>query len=109
MTQFEVITIKIVSGWVDLLSGKKMLIHRHFVFAGWFAKEPGVLHKVGYLLLQLSYTNNYQPRHFIMADDCFEMVKIQSGRLTQVVVRSVERLFGSMSSMSIGYYVNFTK
>jgi tetraacyldisaccharide-1-P 4'-kinase len=79
------------------------------LFPGWFAKEPGVLHKVGYLLLQLSYTNSYQPKHFIIADDCFEMVKIQSNRLTQVVVRSVERLFGSMSSLPIGYYFNFTK
>ncbi|KAF3321005.1 translocon at the outer membrane of chloroplasts 64 [Carex littledalei] len=74
---------------------------------GWFAKEPGVLHKVGYVLLQLSYTNSYQPRHFIMADDCFDMVKIQSSRLTQVVVRSVERLFGRqvLSNVNLGNYL----
>ncbi|KAJ3697731.1 hypothetical protein LUZ61_001436 [Rhynchospora tenuis] len=74
---------------------------------GWFAKEPGVLHKVGYVLLQLSYTNSYQPRQFIMADDCFDMVKIQSSRLTQVVVRSVERLFGRqvLSNLNLGNYL----
>ncbi|KAJ4755638.1 Glutamyl-tRNA(Gln) amidotransferase subunit A [Rhynchospora pubera] len=74
---------------------------------GWFAKEPGVLHKVGYVLLQLSYTNSYQPRQFIMAEDCFDMVKIQSSRLTQVVVRSVERLFGRqvLSNLNLGNYL----
>lgn len=62
---------------------------------GWFAKDPIVLRRVGHLLLKLSYTDIRLPRHFYIADDCFEISKIPARRLTQVVTKSVEKLYGS--------------
>lgn len=61
---------------------------------GWFAREPSVLHRVGHLLLRLPYAGIRQPRNFYIADDCFELSKIPARRLTQVVTKSVEKLFG---------------
>jgi hypothetical protein len=52
--------------------------------------------RVGHLLLKLSYTDIRLPRHFYIADDCFEISKIPARRLTQVVTKSVEKLYGSM-------------
>jgi len=63
---------------------------------GWFARDPSVLHRVGHLLLRLPYAGIRQPRNFYIADDCFELSKIPARRLTQVVTKSVEKLFGSM-------------
>lgn len=63
---------------------------------GWFARDPSVLRRVGHLLLRLPYADIRQPRHFYIADDCFEMSKVHARRLTQVVTKSVEKLFGSM-------------
>uniref|UniRef100_A0A0E0D5F8 Amidase domain-containing protein n=1 Tax=Oryza meridionalis TaxID=40149 RepID=A0A0E0D5F8_9ORYZ len=42
---------------------------------GWFARDPSVLRRVGHLLLRLPYADIRQPRHFYIADDCFEMSK----------------------------------
>lgn len=61
---------------------------------GWFARDPSVLRRVGHLLLRLPYADIRQPRHFYIADDCFEMSKVHARRLTQVVTKSVEKLFG---------------
>ncbi|KAL6909507.1 hypothetical protein ACP4OV_001788 [Aristida adscensionis] len=61
---------------------------------GWFARDPSVLRRVGHLLLRLPYADIRQPRHFFIADDCFELSKIPARRLTQVVTKSVEKLFG---------------
>ncbi|KAJ3672922.1 hypothetical protein LUZ60_006296 [Juncus effusus] len=74
---------------------------------GWFAKEPSVLHKVGHVLLRLPYMNNNLPRRFILADDCFDLVNFQSTRLTQVVIKSIEKLFGrqGLSNMNLGNYL----
>uniref|UniRef100_A0A0E0KI15 Amidase domain-containing protein n=1 Tax=Oryza punctata TaxID=4537 RepID=A0A0E0KI15_ORYPU len=61
---------------------------------GWFARDPSVLRRVGHLLLRLPYADIRQPRHFYIADDCFEMSKVHARRLTQLVTKSVEKLFG---------------
>lgn len=61
---------------------------------GWFARDPSLLRRVGHLLLRLPYADIRQPRHFHIADDCFELSKIPARRLTQVVTKSVEKLFG---------------
>ncbi|KAJ1293957.1 hypothetical protein BS78_01G109600 [Paspalum vaginatum] len=65
---------------------------------GWFARDPSVLRRVGHLLLRLPYADIRQPRHFYIADDCFELSKIPARRLTQVVAKSVEKLFGRQVS-----------
>jgi hypothetical protein len=54
-----------------------------------------VLRHVGHLLLR-PYADIRPPRHFYIADDCFELSKVPTRKLTQVVTKSVEKLFGSM-------------
>ncbi|WVZ60231.1 hypothetical protein U9M48_010282 [Paspalum notatum var. saurae] len=73
---------------------------------GWFARDPSVLRRVGHLLLRLPYADIRQPRHFYIADDCFELSKIPARRLTQVVTKSVEKLFGrQVSRVNLNNYL----
>lgn len=64
--------------------------------AGMFAKDPNVLRRVGHVLLQLPYAVQRNPRQIIIADDCFQLLKIPVDRVTQAVTKSTENLFGSM-------------
>ncbi|XP_050258714.1 translocon at the outer membrane of chloroplasts 64 [Quercus robur] len=61
---------------------------------GWFAKDPNILRRVGHVLLQLPYTVQRSPRQIIIADDCFQLLKIPVDRVAQVVIKSTEKLFG---------------
>ncbi|XP_057951934.1 translocon at the outer membrane of chloroplasts 64 [Malania oleifera] len=61
---------------------------------GWFARDPNTLHRVGHVLLQLPFAVQRTPKHFIVADDCFQVLKISVDRVAQVVIKSVEMLFG---------------
>ncbi|XP_077230086.1 translocon at the outer membrane of chloroplasts 64-III [Tasmannia lanceolata] len=61
---------------------------------GWFAKDPSILRRVGHVLLQLPYADSRLPRHIIIADDCFQLLKIPVSRIAQVVIKSTEKLFG---------------
>ena len=65
-------------------------------FTGWFARDPSVLRRVGHVLLQLPYAVSRSPRQIVIADDCFQEVKIPVDRIVQVVIKSTEKLFGSM-------------
>ncbi|GJM96353.1 hypothetical protein PR202_ga13179 [Eleusine coracana subsp. coracana] len=73
---------------------------------GWFARDPSVLRRVGHLLLRLPYADIRPPRHFYIADDCFELSKIPARKLTQVVTKSVEKLFGrQVTRVNLGNYL----
>ncbi|KAF5445510.1 hypothetical protein F2P56_034557 [Juglans regia] len=61
---------------------------------GWFAKDPNILRRVGHVLLQLPYAVQRSPRQIIIADDCFQLLKISVDRVAQVVIKSTEKLFG---------------
>ncbi|GMY23971.1 translocon at the outer membrane of chloroplasts 64 [Fagus crenata] len=61
---------------------------------GWFAKDPNILRRVGHVLLQLPYAIQRSPRQIIIADDCFQLLKIPVDRVAQVVIKSTEKLFG---------------
>ncbi|KAF8389993.1 hypothetical protein HHK36_024513 [Tetracentron sinense] len=61
---------------------------------GWFAKDPSILRRVGHVLLRLPYADQRIPRHVIIADDCFQLLKIPASRVAHVVIRSTEKLFG---------------
>uniref|UniRef100_A0A2P2LT83 Toc64 family protein n=1 Tax=Rhizophora mucronata TaxID=61149 RepID=A0A2P2LT83_RHIMU len=63
---------------------------------GWFAKDPNILHCVGHLLLQLPFGAQRNPRQIIIADDCFQLIKMPVERVSQVVIKSTEKVFGSM-------------
>jgi Asp-tRNA(Asn)/Glu-tRNA(Gln) amidotransferase A subunit family amidase len=61
---------------------------------GWFARDPNTLRRVGHVLLQLPFATQRNPRQIILADDCFQLLKIPVDRITQVVTKSAEKLFG---------------
>ncbi|KAL5786569.1 hypothetical protein ACOSQ2_008961 [Xanthoceras sorbifolium] len=61
---------------------------------GWFARDPTILNRVGRVLLQLPDTHLVKPSQVIIAEDCFQLSSIPSDRITQLLVKSVEKLFG---------------
>ncbi|KAL3639436.1 Outer envelope protein 64, chloroplastic [Castilleja foliolosa] len=61
---------------------------------GWFAKDPSVLRRVSHLLLQIPYAAQRNPRNIVIADDCFQSSKFPADCITQVVIKSVEKLYG---------------
>ncbi|KAL7192459.1 hypothetical protein ACSBR2_024320 [Camellia fascicularis] len=65
-----------------------------FDTVGWCAKDPNILRRVGHVLLQVPFAVQRNPRNIIIADDYFQMLKISADRVTQVVIKSTEKLFG---------------
>ncbi|WZY83987.1 hypothetical protein YC2023_030371 [Brassica napus] len=61
---------------------------------GWFARDPNTLRRVGHVLLHLPFATPRNPRQIILADDYFQLLKIPVDRITQVVIKSAEKLFG---------------
>ncbi|XVE58863.1 hypothetical protein DITRI_Ditri04bG0203100 [Diplodiscus trichospermus] len=61
---------------------------------GLFAKDPNILHRVGLVLLQLPFSVQRNPRQILLADDCFQLLKIPTDRVSQVVINSSEKHFG---------------
>ncbi|KVI04768.1 Amidase [Cynara cardunculus var. scolymus] len=72
-----------------------------FDTVGWFATDPSILRRVGQVLLQVPFAVQRNPRNVIIADDCFQLSKIPMDRLTQVVIRSMESLFGMASAEQV--------
>lgn len=65
---------------------------------GWFARDIKVLRRVAQLLLQVPLPferNPRSPRSIIIADDCFHSSNFAADRITQIVIKSTERLYGS--------------
>ncbi|KAF6144586.1 hypothetical protein GIB67_006078 [Kingdonia uniflora] len=75
---------------------------------GWFAKDVGILRRVGHVLLQLPYTNPRSPRNIILADDCFQLLKIPTNRISHVVIKSIENHFGKqvLKHANLGDYLD---
>jgi len=65
-------------------------------FSGWFAKDPSTLRRVGHILLQAPFAPQRYPRQIIIADDCFQHANVPLDRSSQVVVKTTEKLYGSM-------------
>lgn len=64
--------------------------------AGWFARDPSILRRVGHVLLQVPFAAQRNPRNIVIADDCFQSLKFPGDRVSQAVIKAVEKLFGSM-------------
>ena len=64
--------------------------------AGWFAKDTTILRRVGHVLLQVPFLVQRNPRSIIIADDCFQLLNIPGDKVAQAVIKSTEKLFGSM-------------
>ncbi|XP_042517123.1 amidase 1-like [Macadamia integrifolia] len=78
-----------------------------FDTVGWFARDPVILNQVGRALLQLPNVKPVQPSHIIVADDCFQLLSIPSDRVTQVLLKSIEKLFGGqiIRHTNLGDYI----
>ncbi|KAL2934224.1 Outer envelope protein 64 chloroplastic [Bienertia sinuspersici] len=61
---------------------------------GCFAKDPKVLRRVVHVMMKLQFATPRSPRKILIADDCFELLKIPVDRVVQPVIRSTEKLFG---------------
>ncbi|KAI5660282.1 hypothetical protein M9H77_29075 [Catharanthus roseus] len=74
---------------------------------GWFARDPQILRRVGHVLLQVPLAVQRNPRSIIIADDCFHSSNV-SDRVTQAVIKSIEKLFGrqAIRHEKLGDYVN---
>ncbi|XVF41950.1 hypothetical protein PTKIN_Ptkin01aG0321700 [Pterospermum kingtungense] len=78
-----------------------------FDTVGWFARDPVVLNQVGRVLLHLPNVDPVRPSQVIIPDDCFSLSSIPSDRTTQVLIKSVKKLFGGqiLKHVILGDYV----
>uniref|UniRef100_A0A2P2MRR8 Uncharacterized protein MANES_09G165600 n=1 Tax=Rhizophora mucronata TaxID=61149 RepID=A0A2P2MRR8_RHIMU len=65
-----------------------------FDTVGWFARDPLILKRVGCVLLGQPDIPPVQPSEIIIAEDCFRLSSIPNDRLSEVLVKSVKKLFG---------------
>ncbi|KAI5566471.1 hypothetical protein BDE02_13G022300 [Populus trichocarpa] len=65
-----------------------------FDTVGWFARDPVILSRVGHILLQSPVMDPIKPSQVIIAEDCFQLSNIPNDRLGQVLVKSVEKIYG---------------
>ncbi|XP_021759231.1 uncharacterized protein LOC110724150 [Chenopodium quinoa] len=61
---------------------------------GFCAKDPDVLRRAVYVVMKLQFSAQRSPRQIIIADDCFELIKLPVDQVIQPVIRSTEKLFG---------------
>ncbi|GAV63177.1 Amidase domain-containing protein [Cephalotus follicularis] len=78
-----------------------------FDTVGWFAGDPMILNRVGRILLQLSDINPARPTQLIIAEDCFQLSSIPNDRTIDILIKSVEKLFGGhiIKHATLGDYV----
>ncbi|KAL8147594.1 amidase 1-like [Apium graveolens] len=65
-----------------------------FDTAGWFARDPAILNRVGRTLLQHPDNGLTRPLKIIIAEDCFKLLSIPSDRITNVLVEAVKQIYG---------------
>lgn len=75
---------------------------------GFSAKDPNVLRRAVHVLMKLQFTTPRNPRQFVIADDCFELLKIPIDRLVQPLIRSTEKLYGRqvLKHENLGAYLS---
>ncbi|GLT90304.1 hypothetical protein SLE2022_082460 [Rubroshorea leprosula] len=78
-----------------------------FDTVGWFARDPSILSRVGHVLLHLPMVNPTEPIQVIISEDCFSLSSIPSNRTTEVLIKSVKKLFGDhiVKHVNLGDYV----
>ncbi|XP_057250338.1 amidase 1 isoform X3 [Beta vulgaris subsp. vulgaris] len=78
-----------------------------FDTVGWFARDPAILKRVGDVLLPTVDAPLANPSSIIFAEDCFKLLNIPIDRVKQVLVNTLEKLFGGqvLKYMDIGNYV----
>ncbi|KAL1815274.1 hypothetical protein ACET3Z_017848 [Daucus carota] len=75
-----------------------------FDTAGWFARDPVILSRVGSTLLQHPDNGLVRPSKIIIAEDCFKLLSIPSARITNVLVEAVKQIYGdnTLSYVNLG-------
>lgn len=88
---------------IALVESNRLTLHcmNATSLAGWFAKDPNILCRVGHVLLQVPFAVQRVPRQMILAEDCFQLLKIPIYRVSQVVIKATEKLYGSKFSQDI--------
>ncbi|XWS57560.1 hypothetical protein CRYUN_Cryun09bG0184600 [Craigia yunnanensis] len=78
-----------------------------FDTVGWFARDPVILNRVGRVLLHLPDVDPIKPNQIIIPEDCFRLSSVPSDRTAQVLVKSIEKLFGGqcVKHVILGDYV----
>lgn len=75
---------------------------------GCFAKDPNLLRRVVHVMMKLQFATQRSPRQILIADDCFELLKIPVDQVVQAVIRSTQKLFGRqvLKHDNIGAYLS---
>ncbi|GKV20650.1 hypothetical protein SLEP1_g30748 [Rubroshorea leprosula] len=78
-----------------------------FDTVGWFARDPLILSRVGHILLHLPMVDPIKPIQVIIPEDCFSLSSIPSNQTTEVLIKSVKKLFGDhiVKHVKLGDYV----
>lgn len=66
----------------------------YYSLTGWFARDPAILSRVGRTLLQHPDNGLARPSKIIIAEDCFKLLSIPSGRITNVLLEAVKQIYG---------------
>ncbi|XP_021750551.1 outer envelope protein 64, chloroplastic-like [Chenopodium quinoa] len=75
---------------------------------GFCAKDPDVLRRAVHVVMKLQFAAQRSPRQIIIADDCFELIKLPVDQVIQPVIRSTEKLFGRqvLKHENLGAYLS---
>lgn len=75
---------------------------------GCFARDFSVLCRVSHIMMRLQFVAPRNPRQIIMADDCFELLKIPVDRVAEPVIKSTEKIFGRqvLKHENLGVYLS---
>ncbi|EPS64745.1 hypothetical protein M569_10030, partial [Genlisea aurea] len=81
-----------------------------FDTVGWFARDPIILRQVGHVLLQLKDDDHELTAKFsriIVAKDCLSLLDTRHQQLTQVLISSIEELYGNRKTehINLGEYI----
>lgn len=79
------------------------ILHALISFSGWFARDPSILHRVGHILLEASQVGPKRNRRFILADDCFQFLRVPEHRTVHVLNKAVETLSGCKEICYFGF------
>lgn len=74
-----------------------------FDTVGWFARDAGLLQKVGSVLLGEHYQTS-QPARLLIADDCFDLVESAIASALQPSVQQLQSKFSECKSITIGLH-----
>lgn len=78
-----------------------------FDTVGWFARDPALLVQVGNVLLRSSIEATTEPSCIVIPEDCFTTLCCPSDHISQILVKTIEKLFGGhlIRQKNLGDYI----